>query len=264
MHAFQSLVQDALKLAKEQDPRAWVFGTPDEVHFFQACSRQDCKPSKPPVQVAAKPISPVPTPVPIHRPPAAKQVQDAPAPKIHTSQPVESKEAVAAAPKAQTDRPSEEMWKILKKIVPNISLSDQAPDDQIAKQVASAWKEKLPDTDVVLLVLNTLPDTVELMKNLAKAIQKDLGTVKLMTGDRLEQEKRWDLFFQKNTFRLILASPGIQQYPELLKHYRMLPAQQTAFLGNIPLVVLEPASSYKDSADKKLSLWKTLCLMLKR
>jgi hypothetical protein len=161
-------------------------------------------------------------------------------------------------------KPSEEIAKTLRKIAPALHILDQVPDDHIAKQISSAWKEKLSGIDVVLIALNNLPDTIELMKNLAKAIQKDLGNVKLMSGDRLEQEKRWDPFFQTNAFRLIIASSGMEQYPELLKHYKALPAQQSAFLADVPLIVLEHPSAYTESPNKKINLWKSLCMMLRK
>ncbi|MBS0653635.1 MAG: hypothetical protein JSR39_08970 [Verrucomicrobia bacterium] len=265
--SFQQLVRDALDYARAQPPQAWTFASPEEVRFLQSCAQQPTRRTEPKLAPVAqkrpetpRPPSPIPKAAPEKRP-----VQEAPIPeeKFVKEADVRS-EPQHKKPVAASIKPSEEIVKTLRKIAPALIISDHIPDDQNAKKIASAWKEKLSGIDVVLLALNSLPDTIELMKNLAKAIQKDLGQVKLMSGERLEQEKRWDLFFQTNTFRLVIASPGMEQYPDLLKHYKALPAQQSAFLANTPLIVLEPASVYTDSPDKKISLWKSLCQTLKK
>lgn len=265
--SFQQLVREALDYARAQPPQAWIFASPEEVRFFQSCAEQH--PHRPEPKLAAapqkRPETARPSPPIQKTTPEKRPVQESPLPAEKfvkeanvRPEPLDKKTAEPSV------RPSEEIVKTLRKIAPALIISDQVPDDHIAKKIASAWKEKLSGVDVVLLALNSLPDTIELMKNLAKAIQKDLGQVKLISGDRLEQEKRWDLFFQTNAFRLIIASPGMEQYPDLLKHYKALPAQQSAFLANTPLIVLEPASAYTDSPDKKISLWKNLCQMLKK
>ncbi|MBS0605512.1 MAG: hypothetical protein KF898_05245 [Parachlamydiales bacterium] len=266
--SFRQLVHDALNYARAQPQQAWIFASAEEVQFFQSCSRQHSARRELPQPTASKPI-PVKTQI--------KEGVAKPQLEPKASLPSPSKETPAAAkesaispqpalkmPAPPAIKPSEEIVKTLRKIAPALHISDQVPDDHTAKQISSAWKEKLSGIDVVLIALNNIPDTIELMKNLAKAIQKDLRNVKLMSGDRLEQEKRWDAFFQTNTFRLIIASSGMEQYPELLKHYKALPAQQSAFLADIPLIVLEHPSAYTESPNKKVSLWKSLCLMLKR
>lgn len=266
--SFRQLVRDALEYARAQPQQAWIFASAEEVQFLQSCSRQQSTRRELPQPTASKPI-PVKTQI--------KEGVAKPQLEPNASLPSPSKETPAAAkesaispqpalktPAPPAIKPSEEIVKTLRKIAPALHISDQVPDDHTAKQISSAWKEKLSGIDVVLIALNNIPDTIELMKNLAKAIQKDLRNVKLMSGDRLEQEKRWDPFFQTNTFRLIIASSGMEHYPELLKHYKALPAQQSEFLADIPLIVLEHPSAYTESPNKKVSLWKSLCLMLKR
>jgi hypothetical protein len=248
---FSSLLRDALSYAKSQPPQASFFVSPEELTLF-ASLKEEKRPSAPIVlQPTAKATFHFPLPQQRKPKPTAEVKLE--------SEPVPVK---TAAPSPQ--KPSEEMVKILKKIAPSLALSDQIPDDNKAKQISSAWKEKLHGVDAILIVLSDQPENIELMKNLAKAIHQDLGQVKLISGERFEREKRWELFFQTNSFRLAIVSPGIQQYPELLKLYRALPAQQTAFLAQTPLIVLEPGSTYKDSSEKKTALWKTLCQILKK
>lgn len=269
--SFQQLVRDALDYACAQPPETWTFASPEEFQFFQSYAQKQLHRQRPKQETkhmegpqkgpeTIRPFTSVQKAASEKRP-----VRDIPPPAAQSVKEAETKlKPLHNKPAAVSIKPSEEIAKTLRKIAPALIISDQVPADQNAKKIASAWKEKLSGIDVVLLALNDLTDTIELMKNLAKAIQKDLGPVKLMSGDRLEQEKRWDLFFQTNTFRLIIASSGMEHYPDLLKHYKALPAQQATFLANTPLIVLEPTSVYTDSPDQKIGLWKSLCQMLKK
>lgn len=153
--------------------------------------------------------------------------------------------------------------KMLQKITPNLKLIDQIPDDAGAKRIASGWKEKIADAEVVLLVCDAHAETLEFLKGLAKAIDQHLGKAKILMAERLEREKRWEIFFDKNSFRLLIASDGIQTLPELMRFYKSVPAHAQLFLDTIPLLVLSPFSVYK-SLEHKALLWKTLCQMLKK
>lgn len=153
--------------------------------------------------------------------------------------------------------------KTLQRIAPHLNLSDHIPDDSQAKRIASGWKELVPDSQVVLLACDASADTLEFLKGLAKAIDQHLAKVKLLMAERLEREKRWDLFLDKNAFRLIIASDGIQKLPELMRFYKSIPANSQSFLDQIPLLVLFSSSVYQ-SVEQKALLWKTLCHMLKK
>ncbi len=265
--SFQQLLQDALDYARKQPPQTWTFVSSEECQFFQSYAQN--RPDRQTPKSMAGPQKELETVrpfIPISKAAPEKSLaQDNPLLKKKFAKEAEDKfEIRQGRPAVLSVKPPEEIAKTLQKIAPSLLISDQVPDDQNAKKIASGWKEKLIDIDVVLLALNNLPDTIELMKNLAKAIQKDLGPVKLISGNRLEQEKRWDLFFQINSFRLIIASDGMEHYPGLLKHYKALPTHQAAFLAHIPLIILEPASVYRSSLDQKAGLWKNLCLMLKK
>ena len=151
--------------------------------------------------------------------------------------------------------------KILQKISPSLKLLDQIPDDAIAKKVANAWKEKISEAEVVLLMCDPKTETMEFLKGLAKAIDQHLAKAKILMADKFEKEKRWDLFLDKNSFRLVIASDGIKKLPELMKYYRENPSNAQFFLGKTPLLVLSSASIYK-SIEHKTLLWKTVCQML--
>lgn len=153
--------------------------------------------------------------------------------------------------------------KTLQRIAPSVRLVDSIPDDTEAKKIANAWKEKLPDAEVVLLACDLGADTLEFLKTLAKAIDQNLAKTKILLAERYEKEKRWSLFLEKNLLRLIILSDGFQRFPELMHHYKAIPANAQFFLGKIPLLPLSPSSTYR-SLEHKASLWKSLCQMLKK
>ena len=150
--------------------------------------------------------------------------------------------------------------RMLERIAPNMKLTDQIPDDSKAKRIANGWKEKIADAEVLLLACDSHAETLAFLKGLAKAIDQQLAKGKILMAERLEREKRWDLFLDKNAFRLIIASDGMQKLPELMR-FASLPAKAQFFLNKMPLLILSPLAMYK-SLEHKALLWKTLCQML--
>lgn len=172
---------------------------------------------------------------------------------------LQTKKALDARPKSSDISP---IKKTLLRIAPHIKLTDEVPDDAVAKRVATAWKEKIADVEVILLACNADAETLEFLKTLGKAVDQNLGKAKILPAERLEKENRWDLFLQKNEFRLIIASDGVQKLPELMRFYKAIPATSQYYLDKTPLVALSPASIYK-SIENKAALWKTLCQHLR-
>jgi hypothetical protein len=99
---------------------------------------------------------------------------------------------------------------------------------------------------------------LEILKALAKAIDRHLAKAKILVAERVEREKRWDLFFDKNALRLIIASHGIEKFSELMRFYK-----STGSSDKTPFLILSPSQVYQ-SLEHKALLWKTLCQMLKK
>ncbi|MBS0604615.1 MAG: hypothetical protein JSS60_06205 [Verrucomicrobia bacterium] len=259
------LIRDTLSYLKDPLlPRVTVFASAEECALFQR------KPAaRQPVPIvkevtALPPLAPEPP-----RPAAIKET--APAPKAFSPEPplaeipMKSQAPVREAKPhetAETDNFSQ-IKKTLLRIAPAIKLIDEVPDDAQAKKVAGAWREKIPDAEVILLACETDAETLELLKSLGKAIDQHLARAKIVPAEKLEREKRWDLFLQKNSFRLIVASDGMQKCLDLMRLYRAVPASSQFFLDKTPLLPLSPASLYK-SLEHKALLWKTLCQTLKK
>jgi hypothetical protein len=327
---YRNLVVETLQFLQEQPKNTYFIADKQEAAFF----------SQPIKNLSLGFISPKPREISdeiepktlVKSPVLKKTSQQNPAvtlPAIPSKVPSDSAESVSKAPplKQDSDRnskttttktPTIHIRATLEKIAPSIRLSDEPLDDAHAKRIASAWKEKVADAEVILLALDSTTETIEFLKSLAKAIHQELipkmiqksvtgpcqspgieiaregdsiaeiqspslttqsrelslrpgnqflnhfryKATKVISGLRLEQEKKWDLFLTKNTFRLIIASHGIQQFPELMRYYKALPAQSQTFLGTIPLVTLLPTATYLQSLEQKALLWKHLKVLI--
>ncbi len=167
------------------------------------------------------------------------------------------------APTPPSEAPSAVKSSLLR-LNPTLHHVDQIPDDAQAKRILNGWREYLGETQIVVLSADTDPATLELLKNLAKAIDQKLGKVKAFSVDRLEREKRWDLFLKKNNLKLIVASEGFNRLKDVKHHLKSFPANSTEFLGDVPLIVLSPASYYMENPKEKSVLWGQICQILQR
>jgi hypothetical protein len=247
--SLRDLVRDTLLYMKDPSiPRQPIFASPENCGFFQkkkiiesaSFPKSETRISQPSQSFTEKNTTVQSKPLPL---------------KVAPLQPIADN---------LTDSASHSpIKKTLQKIAPSLKLNDQIPDDAEAKRVANAWKEKIVDVDIVMLTCDPSSETLDFLKGLAKAIDQHLAKVKIIMADRLEREKRWDLFLEKNSFRLIIASDGIQKLPELMRFYKAVPAHSQFFLNQTPLLILSPALVYK-SLEHKALLWKTLCQMLKK
>ncbi len=239
----RDLIRDTLSYLKNPLlPRRSHFASPENCAFFQKnkelVTTQNIQAATQPQSFKEKTTSAQPKTPPTREPLADKLSDSAPA---------------AHSP----------IQKTLQRIAPSLKLLDQIPDDRGATRISNAWKEKIIDADVILLVCDSRSETLDFLKTLAKAIDQRLTKVKILMAEKLEREKRWDLFFEKNSLRLIISSDTIQRLPELMRFYKALPAQAQIFLDQTPLLVLSPVSTYR-SLEHKALLWKTLCHMLKK
>jgi hypothetical protein len=139
----------------------------------------------------------------------------------------------------------------LQKIVPMMKLLDTIPDDFRAQQIANAWRKQ---TEIFILAGPALNEELIFLKNLARSIHDRLTTVKLISGAKLEQEKLWKSFFEKNVCKLLIIAHSAQKYTELMSYYQ----QGKNRLASIPIIILQPLEVYKQP-DQKAALWESLC-----
>ncbi len=260
----RQLICDTLAYLKDPLlPKQTIFATEEDAVFFQRAPspRVIEKPVQPlPVKVQQRPLPPIPSELPVQKKPL-QPILD---------KPLREEPVLKAEPKPMPPikEPSNaegfsQIKKTLLRAAPGIRLVEEVLDDSAAKRVANAWKEKIHDAQVVLLACETDAGTLELLKSLGKAIDQNLAKAKILPAEKMERDSRWDLFLQKNQFRLIIASDGLQKLPHLMRFYKALPATSEYYLDKTPLLALSPASVYK-SLEAKAHLWKTLCQMLKK
>ncbi|MBI3236454.1 MAG: hypothetical protein HYZ48_01910 [Chlamydiales bacterium] len=232
------LIESAIAYGK-QDSHMWEFVKQEEIPVFVE-KKSEVKE----VLIEKKESWKMPARVPL--PPREKSLEALPFKAIDFEEIPQKRQIIAPPVKDLEEKPSEEISKILQKIAPHIQISMPPPSPKN--------EEVVQMKNVLLLLLESAPETLDLMKNLAKALQKDLARVKLLSCKKIEEEKGWGLFFQNNPSDLIIASLGGENYPSLSAELQR---------KGISPVILKNASVYTNSPAEKGHLWKALCQMLK-
>jgi hypothetical protein len=177
--------------------------------------------------------------------------------------PPQMKKVVAAEPKVMhpLESPSQ-IQTLLQKCAPSVRLRETTVDDAAATRLMQAWQEYVGEVDVILLAASQKKEIVELIKNLAKTLAQKKGQrVKALSAERLEREKRWDLFLSKNRPKLLIASAELLQMQNAMSFYKQNTATGEASLEGIPLLVLSEPATY--AKQEKIALWNTVCHHLK-
>lgn len=253
-HEFQKLIRDLRNVLEELGNKHTILASSSANQFF-------FKPSKP---LLPKKVENKPEKIEVFqniKAPLEKEVSK-------TSEQVTKKEGVdlKLEPLSQvTTEPIKELEQIVRQAVPYLTLKQNIPDDSLAKKISSMWKEQNDVADAVILFFNESNQEIHFLKNLVKAIDISLVPAKLLDIRRLE--KKWDLFLDdpgRYKIKLMIASAQtIHKCPELKRHYKEIPSTSQFFLGNIPLLLLSPFSSYFKTPLLKRSLWQKLCQILK-
>ncbi len=212
------LIRDTLKYARDPlTPNAPYLCTEEETAFFLSAQKENVAPQE------ALPQKPFPS---LPRPQTFKPI---PPTSVKAQEPLEP----SPAPKNLEDPL---IRKKLQKIAPHLALHDTVLED------------KSLNSQVLILLCDASTETLDFVKNLARAIDERLRPVKILSALKLEKEEQWDLFFQKNRFELILATDQISSFPPL---------------PETPFILLSPVSHYEDAMQKSL-LWKSVCQRLKK
>ena len=162
---FKQLIRDTLVFLRDPLlPKQTFFTSAEEHAFFRV------KTSLAAVQPKKAASMPPPLPPPVPRP--------------FVAQPQKKEEPVAAAqepkPQIKAQNPvktegSEQIKSTLLRMASHIKLVDEVPDDANAKKIASGWKEKIPEIEVVLLACETDADTLELLKSFGESDRPEPG-----------------------------------------------------------------------------------------
>ena len=152
-----------------------------------------------------------------------------------------------------------DMKNIIKEAVPNYILVDIIPPDKKAKDISQAWKMKKCAAEITILSFRESPQQLLFLKSLAQAIDIMYMPTKVVSGIEIEQENQWGAFFSKADLKLIIACDySILSFPNLVTHYKEIPAHRQHFLSDIPLFMLPDISLYLKDPMLKKSLWVSL------
>jgi hypothetical protein len=159
--------------------------------------------------------------------------------------------------------PTPNIHHLINQALPHIIIKTEIPQDTLAKQKASAWKNPYSSATVVILFFDEVDQKLLLLQKLKDAIDSTLAPAILLEGRSLEKEQKWEALLNMQNIRLILSPPfEFWQKTTLASFYHKDPSSNSHFLQNTPLLLMEPAENYLTNPDIKRKLWKTLTLQL--
>lgn len=143
-----------------------------------------------------------------------------------------------------------DLWKFFKEKLPAISLSESIPDDAEGKRIANQYKG--PFIEVLLFSCNKEKEKI-FASNLQFAISHCLAPAKLLFLDEVET---WQKFLDNQSLQLIITDQiCLKESPELSNRYQE---------KSIPFLLLSDLSLYVQQPLLKATLWRELCLRLKK
>lgn len=154
---------------------------------------------------------------------------------------------------------STDVKNIIKEIAPDYVILENIPSDKKAKDIAQSWNLKKRAAEITILSFRESPQQLLFLKNLAQALDTVFLPTKIISAVDIEEEGRWNIFFSQTDLKLIIACDySILSLPNLIKHYKEIPAHRQHFLADIPLFMLPDLSLYLKDPMLKKSLWASL------
>jgi hypothetical protein len=214
-------------------------------------------PPLPPITPTPEPITPSPSPAP---------TTPSPDPQI---EPIQNKaygisnkkgfvlEPLNPPPAYQMDIDFKE---VINKKYPGLPIYDAIPDDRVASKIKNTWQKENVIPPVIILTFNQDEQHTLFLKNVAKAISLRLAPARVISGLKVEAEKKWDKLIESPDIQMIIACDyGFFMQPGLKKHYREDSKQGKHFLGNKPLLLLSDLNLYLQQPQLKALLWQAIC-----
>lgn len=233
-----ALIQECLDFLREEAKRTpSVLATREEVAYF------------PPPKIVEKKVALAPPPPIAPKPIAINKKIEAPAP-VATP--------VKAAPVIEKKN-FDEMRQTVSKMFPGIALRETVPDDLQAKKMARLWEEKYLDAQIVIIAFGETAAGMTFLNNVTKAINRLIAPAQLIDGALLEKEHGWELLFKSPTLKAALISPWASwKSTSLVNHFKQNGSTQQQFLGEKPVLILEPTTVYLQNPDRKRKLWQLI------
>lgn len=142
---------------------------------------------------------------------------------------------------------------------PQCPLSSTIPSDEKAHKMRHAWKLKHQVLPVLILSFQENNQSLDFLKNVAKAISVFLAPASLLSASNFEKEAQWDEVLATPDLRLIIASDyELYLQPNLMKHYTQDKQLGKHYLKTIPLLLLSDISLYLKKPELKEVLWNAI------
>jgi hypothetical protein len=222
-------------------------------------------PKPAPVEKTQDLVSPCPIPVKtIASPPQKSELTPIIEARPSVQAPTNKKSAFALHPPSYSASSSlQDLWTLLPKIAPSLTLLEKIPSDIKAQKIKSRWKLPPEIPEVPLLSLHH--PALNFLHDVAVAIEKNFLSSKVLDMAVFEEKNTWDVFFQAAHLKLIvIPETMLWKCPNLARYYHEFPEKNERYLGKCPaLVIFDPDLYLKDPSLKR-SLWKQLCQALKQ
>lgn len=221
-------------------------------------------PNPPQTEPRIPPETPTPQPNPAPKPPEQpKPNQDPQIPNLKSQFGKKSftLEPLSAPAPYQMDPHHKE---IITSKFPHLQIYETIPDDTVARKLKNAWQKD--QTIPPVLILTFIQDEQHLifLKNIAKAISLCHTPARVISGLKIEAEKKWDKLVESSGVKLIISCDyGFFLQPGLKQYYREEPQQGKHFIGNISLLLLSDLNLYLEQPQLKPLLWQAICKELK-
>jgi hypothetical protein len=156
-----------------------------------------------------------------------------------------------------------EMKQLVSKVLPDLPLAANIPDDAKARKMSELYKEQHLNAKVLVLSLGETGPGLQFLQNVASAIDTLLAPAKMIEMRKIERENSWEMTLNSAALQLVVAPP-FQTWKTiaLARFYRENPSSKTHFLQNIPLLFMQPTAAYLKNPDLKRELWKMLSTLL--
>ncbi len=159
--------------------------------------------------------------------------------------------------------PMSDIRETVAKVLPNSAVVFTVPSDAGAKKKALLWEQQYLTSKIFILSLEEKTPSLSFLNNIAKALNRLSFSTLLLEADFFEMKNEWASAFTSPQLRFIVAPPLTQwKTTSLARLYCENRASRGHFLKGIPLLLLEPITTYLENPILKQKLWKTLSLLL--
>lgn len=243
------LAQDLLLYLRNEEKNTFCVSDTEEYEFFRAWA-------------IAHPKTSLPTPAPIQESivltpiPHSREKKEDRLGKVAANQ--NALDECVTVPK--TAPPLEEFKKLFQKIAPHIPLTETIPSDAKAAHLNRRWQAKQQAAPLSILMYEETAPEILFLTAMQTALSVTWSPTALIPSASLEKDDQWEAFLHAPELKcLLLSESTLWRLPRLLRFFKEYPAQETRFLGKVPLLLLPNLSMYLQTPSLKRSLWTLLC-----